>query len=349
MTAAFPVPREALAARRPAGTAAPASAAASPAVSLSGVSFQYKGADRPSVDRLSLSVPESVIFGLLGPNGSGKTTTIGMLTGQLSPAAGGVEVFGRPPAAVRRDFGLVTQETALYGPLSVRFNLAVYAWLYGYRGEAGRNRVAAALRLAGLGDRAGAAARTLSGGMARRLLIARAMLHSPRLVILDEPTLGVDPNQRGELWRHIRALRDAGTTIFLTTNVLEEAEALCDLVAIMRDGRLAAGPAAPGKLRERYGGMIITVRAAATPPVRDAAAAGLRHIRGIARAELKADVHGAAGVFWLRVTTNGGYGIDGKVLMLLADSGAEIIAVDKSVPSLQDVFTKLTVSRAAPG
>lgn len=314
---------------------------ARPAISLADLTMTFPGRDRPSVDRLDLTVEPGLIFGLLGPNGSGKTTTINLITGLMIPSRGTVEVFGRRPQHARRLMGVVTQETALYDPLTARFNLGFHAWLYGYRGRERRERVDAALQLANLADHARQRAGTLSGGMARRLAIARALLHSPALVILDEPTLGVDPVERAMLWDHIRGLRDAGTTVLLTTNIMEEASALCDRVAIMREGRLAAPVDTPVNLQWRFGGTIITVLAAAASEtiMRDACRA-LRQNPNVPRAQVTPGEQ--PGDYRLQVTAVTQDGITGQLVMLLTSRGAQIRDITARTPSLDEAFRELT-------
>jgi ABC-2 type transport system ATP-binding protein len=317
----------------------PDPAPGTPAVSLRDVTMTYQGASAPSVDRLSLEIPTGTIFGLLGPNGAGKSTTIGMITDLAVPSAGEVMVFGLPPRLAKADFGVVDQDTALLKPLSVEYNLRYAARLYGYWGRECRRRVEAGLRLARLEDFARARAGTLSGGMARRLAIACALVHEPRLVILDEPTAGVDPGERAMLWDHIRALADQGRTILLTTHLLDEAEALCGQVVIMRSGRIAAGPETPGALRRAYGGQTVTVRAVANEQQVSAALAEIRAIDGVRRADAARAPDGAHEV---TVTAAARDGIAGRVVTILAGHGVGIADVDTQDAGLDEVFLRLT-------
>jgi len=318
-------------------------APAAPAVSLAQVTARYKGAERASVDRLSLAVHRGEIFGLLGPNGSGKTTTINMIIGLMAPSRGTVQVFGRDPAseAARRLMGVVTQETALYERLSARDNLALYAALYGYRGQQKRQRVAAALQLADLAQVADKRAGTFSGGMARRLQIGRALLHSPQLVVLDEPTLGVDPVQRADLWNHIRALRDAGKTVLLTTNVMDEASALCDRIAIIHGGRLAAPVDTPAAL-QRGRGAVITVAAEADHDDLAKACAVLDADPDVT--DVTATRGPSPGLYQVLVTAGDAGGVTGKVIMHLTAGGVVIRDVATRTASLDEVFLAVTGS-----
>jgi ABC-2 type transport system ATP-binding protein len=193
---------------------------------------------------LDLTVERREFFGFLGPNGAGKTTTIHLLATLLRPSRGGAQVEGhdivREPLAVRRRIGLVFQETTLDRDLNVEQNLVFAARLYGLDRKTARNRIDELLELFDLNPRRGELVRSLSGGMRRTLDIARGILHSPSLLFLDEPTLGLDPANRRRTWEFLHRLREsASMTFFLTTHYLEEAEG-CDRVAIIHRGRLAA-------------------------------------------------------------------------------------------------------------
>jgi ABC-type multidrug transport system ATPase subunit len=194
------------------------------------------------LSELSLSLPSGAVTGVLGPNGAGKSTLLALVMGLRRPSAGSASVLGvRLPAKdahLRRRIGVVLQETALYEELTAYENLRFAASLYGVRPA--DERIRAVLELLGLGDRAGSITGTLSGGMRRRIAIARALLHDPDLLIIDEPTLGVDVDTRHAIWSHIRVLRARGTTVLVATNYLDEAEALCDTVAVLQKGRLVA-------------------------------------------------------------------------------------------------------------
>ncbi len=212
----------------------------SAAIRLAGVLKRF--GDVTALDGLDLVVPRGVCFGLLGPNGAGKSTLMSLLTGATVPDAGTIEVLGLPlPArsrAVRAGLGLVPQLDNLDGEITCRDNLDVFARLYGVPRAERAAAVQAGLELARLTDKADAFVEQLSGGMRRRLLIARGLLHRPELVLLDEPTVGLDPQIRQELWQTIGAVRQTGATVVLTTHYIEEAERLCDTVAVVHHGRL---------------------------------------------------------------------------------------------------------------
>jgi ABC-2 type transport system ATP-binding protein len=218
-------------------------AAAPPAVETAGLTRRFGALT--AVDGLTLSIPRATIFGLLGPNGAGKTTTLKMLTTLLPPSAGTARVAGldvvAAPREVRRRIGYVPQLVSAEGSLTAWENLTVFARLQGVpRGER-RERVREALGLVGLGDAADQVVKRFSGGMIRRLEIAQAVIHRPAVLLLDEPTVGLDPVARRTVWEHVRSLRERlGTTVLLTTHYMEEAEELCDAVAILHQGRVAA-------------------------------------------------------------------------------------------------------------
>ena len=206
-----------------------------------------------AVEGLDLTVPDGAFFGLLGPNGAGKTTIISAVCNLIRVTAGEVLVFGEPARTLhaRSWVGLAEQEINLDRYLTVEETLVYHGGYFGMgRGEA-RTRAREMIAIFDLRPKRNVRTPRLSGGMRRRLLLARALMHRPRLVILDEPTAGVDFELRQELWRYIRRLHEAGTTILLTTHYLEEAEALCEEIALIQGGRLIARDTAPG-LRERY-------------------------------------------------------------------------------------------------
>jgi ABC-2 type transport system ATP-binding protein len=211
---------------------------------------------------LSLTVARGEIFGLLGPNGAGKSTAMHLLVGLLRPDSGTVRVLGGDPASapLRRRIGIAPQALALYEELSARENLVFYARLYGLAGHALDAAVDAALDFVRLSDRQHGRVGTYSGGMQRRLNIACAIVHSPELVLLDEPTVGVDPQSRNAIFDNVLALRARGTTVLYTTHYMEEAERLCDRVGIMDHGRLLAVDTTPALVQAHGGKPRLIVR-----------------------------------------------------------------------------------------
>lgn len=214
-------------------------------LSVSGLTVRF--GDLTAVDALALEVPEGAVYGLLGPNGAGKTTTISCVAGLRTPDAGrvlvdGVDVRANRAEAQRR-LGVVPQALALYETLRVVDNLRFFGALYGLRGRALEDRVGWGLALAQLDEKAMARVETLSGGMKRRLNLACALLHDPRLVVCDEPTTGVDPQSRNHIFETLRALVEEGRTLVYTTHYMEEVEALCSRVAIVDQGKVIADDA----------------------------------------------------------------------------------------------------------
>ncbi len=197
-----------------------------------------------AVNGVSFSVQPGEIFSLLGPNGAGKSTTISMLSGLLEPQQGEVRLMGRSlktdAEAARSQLGVVPQDIALYPDLSARENLEFWGRMYGLRGPALKRRVDAVIETIGLNGRQRQRVATYSGGMKRRVNIGAALLHEPAIVIMDEPTVGIDPQSRRHILDHVKALHDAGLTVLYTTHYMEEAAELSDRIAIMDQGRVIA-------------------------------------------------------------------------------------------------------------
>ncbi len=251
---------------RPTGEPSSALSQADPSevIRTEGLTKTYPGG-RCAVDRLDLSIGQGEVFGLLGPNGAGKTTTVGMLTTRVKPSGGRASIAGvdvaADPALARQLIGVVPQTNTLDRSLTVGRNLYHHGRYFGMSVRAARAAADEALERFRLAGRSGAAVGSLSGGMAQRLMLARAVLHHPAVVFLDEPSTGLDPQSRLALWELIDELHRAGQTVLLTTHAMEEADRLCDRVAIMDHGRiLAQGP--PEDLKASLGaGVAVTVRA----------------------------------------------------------------------------------------
>jgi ABC-2 type transport system ATP-binding protein len=211
-------------------------------LNVDGVSFRYAGGDEPVLRQLSISVPSGGIFGLLGPNGAGKTTLISILAGQLRAASGRITVDDTPLAELRRrepaSLGLVPQEFAFYPMLTCTENLRFFGGVQGLGGARLRERVAAVAAFGRIENVLARRAGELSGGLRRRLNLAIGLLTEPRILLLDEPTVGVDPQSRSFLLDSIRALAGEGRTILYTSHYMEEVEAICDRVAIIDAGRV---------------------------------------------------------------------------------------------------------------
>ncbi len=285
-----------------------------------------------AVDQLTLSVMQGEIFGLLGPNGSGKTTTINMISGLSVPTSGEVRVMGNDvrhyARQVHQILGSVPQETALYEELTAWANMDFHADLFGIPRKQKKERITKLLELVQLLDRKDSRVGTFSGGMKRRLALARALLHDPQLIYLDEPTLGVDVQARRAIWDYILALRDQGKTVLITTNYLEEAQVLCERVAIIDRGKLIEVDT-PEHLKQTYGGSVIEVETA--PPVKDTTA--LRALAGV-NDVVQEGTH-------LKITVQGTNNIVAQVITILSQEG-EIKDIAIREPNLDEIFLLLT-------
>lgn len=308
------------------------------AIELRGLRKIYRGRDgRPDKEALrgiDLLVPRGSFFGLLGPNGAGKSTAINILAGLAIKSAGSVKVFGidldRHPRRLRRAIGVVPQELNLDPFFTPRETLELQAGLYGVpKAERRTDEILAALGLAEVAD---AYARSLSGGMRRRLLVAKALVHRPPVVVLDEPTAGVDVELRRSLWRYMRELNAQGVTIVLTTHYLEEAEQLCDRIAIIDQGRVVACDekwALVRRLDEKE--LLITVDAVpAELPAALSAMGAVREPDGRIRIRYRPS----------RVRA-------GEILDRIRDAGLSILDLATREPDLEELFLRLTGSRAA--
>lgn len=211
-------------------------------VGVSGLVKRY--GDVTAVDGVSFEVSQGEIFGLLGPNGAGKTTTISAISCLIAPDEGEIRIAGnsarRESVAVRRDLGVVPQEIALYPTLTAAENLRFWGRMYGLSGTALSDAVSYGLAMAGLEDKAGKRVETFSGGMKRRINIAAGVLHRPKVLLMDEPTVGIDPQSRNHILDTVRELNRDGMTVLYTSHYMEEVEALCDRIAIVDHGRLIA-------------------------------------------------------------------------------------------------------------
>jgi ABC-2 type transport system ATP-binding protein len=282
-----------------------------------------------AVDGVSFDVARGEIFGFLGPNGAGKTTTISMLCTLLRPSGGRAFIGGRDVAregdAVRRQIGIVFQDTTLDDRLTARENLAFHGEIYGMSADDIRERGRDMLGRVGLDDRKDSLVMTFSGGMKRRLEIARGLMHHPTALFLDEPTIGLDPQSRRSLWDYARSLRDTeGVTIFLTTHYMDEAEA-CDRIAIIDRGRIIALDT-PSGLKARLGGDVVTV----SGEDNEALGSEVRELFGIEPRVTHEEVE-------FRVDRG-----DEFVPRLFSELPSQIQTVSVRRPTLDDVFVTLT-------
>ena len=215
----------------------------------------YPKAPQPALQNINLTVRSGEIYGLLGPNGAGKTTAISIMSAGLLPTEGNVEIYGwdvvRHRSRVKQMIGLVPQEIAIYPDLTARENLSYFGKLYGLKGSELTDRIADALELVGLAAKADQVVKHYSGGMKRRVNLAAGILHSPRLVFLDEPTVGIDAQSRHLILEKLLVLKDSGTTMIYTTHYMEEAQQLCTRAAVMDEGRvIEEGP--PASLIQKH-------------------------------------------------------------------------------------------------
>jgi ABC-2 type transport system ATP-binding protein len=292
--------------------------------------------ERLAVDGVGFQVAAGETYGLLGPNGAGKTTTISMICGLLRRDGGEVTVAGvsldRDPGAVKAAIGYVPQDVALYPDLTGRENLRFWARMYGLAGGELAERVDGALTVVGLTERAGDKVAAYSGGMQRRLNIAAGLLHRPRLLVLDEPTVGVDPQSRNAILENVEALGGEGVAVLYTTHYMEEAERLCDRVGIIDQGRLIA----EGTRRELVAtvGERDRIELAASGDLAGLAAAARRTLDGVDEATV---VPGG-----LHLMGRDGRRLLPRLLELAEQAGVEVISVEVVEPDLEAVFLHLT-------
>jgi len=315
-----------------------------PAVRVTGLrkSFRAAGAAVEAVSGIDLTVAAGEIFGLLGPNGAGKTTTLRILTTLLPADAGDAYVAGedvrRAPGQVRRRIGYVGQLGGADKEATGRENLMLAGRLYGLSAADTRRRCAELTEVFDLDALADRAVRTYSGGQRRRLEVALGIMHRPRVLFLDEPTTGLDPQNRANLWEQLRLLRDGGTTVFLTTHYLDEADQLCDRVAIVDHGRVIA-LGSPDELKQRYSADSIAVTPEAGADVLDAVARELADAPFITGAVVEA---GPSGHGTIRLTATDATRAMAAVFGALASRGVPTRAASVARPSLDDVFLRET-------
>lgn len=301
-----------------------------PAISVRDIVHRY--GERTALNGVSFDVSRAELFGLLGPNGSGKTTLFRILSTLMVPVAGHATILGHNPAQdpdnLRRKIGVVFQAQSIDLKLTAAENLVHQGHLYGLRGATLKKRVAEILGRVGLSDRATDKAETFSGGMQRRLELAKGLLHGPNVLLLDEPTTGLDPGARRDLWQYLRILRDEEqVTILVTTHLMEEAER-CDRLVILNEGRVVA-LGTPAQLKQEIGGNVIVLET--KDPER---------LAGRIRTQFRVDTQVLENQ--VRIEKEQGH----RFVMDLAQSfPGEIDSVSIAKPSLEDVFIRRTGHR----
>ncbi len=305
------------------------------AIETSGITKRFE--EVTAVNNISISVKPGELFGLLGPNGAGKTTLINMLSTMIEPSGGSALVWGhdvvKEADLVRQNIGVVFQDTTLDDRLTGRENLDLHGRLYGLDGKTRKKRIQDVLSLVELTERADVIVKTYSGGMMRRLEIARGLMHHPHVLFLDEPTLGLDPQTRLHIWEYINKLNiEEGVTILLTTHYMEEADRLCDRIAIIDYGQIVALDT-PQELKNMLGGDVITL--------------GLEDPGDVGKLCGSYQKNGCANIVKGKqnevfITVNNGERQIPHILALASQAGIPIISVSLRKPTLDDVFIHYT-------
>jgi ABC-2 type transport system ATP-binding protein len=299
--------------------------------------LQKRFGDRIAVDDVSFEVRAGETIGLLGPNGAGKTTTLSMMSGLVQPDGGSASFDGRPVQQdaedLKRRVGLVPQDLALYDELSAWANLELFGGLYGLAGRTLAARADAALALVGLSNRRADRVKDFSGGMKRRLNIAAALLHDPELILLDEPTVGVDPQSRNAIFENLEELKRRGKTLVYTTHYMEEAERLCDRIVIIDHGRVIANDTVRGlyKLLPNAGSVELQFDGSQPGDEVLASLGSVPGIDGVARSD--------GGV---RIETRDFATGLARAFDVIAAHGLRAVAVQSERTTLEDVFITLT-------
>ncbi|TKX56966.1 ATP-binding cassette domain-containing protein [Halorubrum sp. SS7] len=312
--------------------------AAAAAIDVDGLELTYADGT-VAVDGIDMTVPEGEFFGFLGPNGAGKTTTIKVFATLLSPTGGTVRVNGfdvrSDSRKVRESIGYMAQETSIDPELTAAENIRFACEAYGVPRDEQSERVDELLDLVDLADVADKRAEEFSGGMKKRLDAATALVHRPPLVFLDEPTTGLDPKARNRLWEYFRRINDLGTTIFLTTQYLEEADQLCDRLAVILDGEIVAD-GSPSELKREVGGEVLDVELEGDGTATERAAAIAREFDAFADASVAETEEGIS----VTAETAREHGTD--LLVALRDADVTVTGFNIRAPTLDDVFLAIT-------
>jgi ABC-2 type transport system ATP-binding protein len=304
-------------------------------ITISGLRKVYPAAPKPvtAVDGVDLTVSRGEIFGLLGPNGAGKSTTVGVCTTRVRPTSGTITVSGvdvtAHPSLVKRSIGVVSQNNTLDRACSVWENIYTHCRFFNMSGRDAKHRTNEVLEQFRLGDRAKAMPWALSGGLAQRLMLARAVAHRPSILFLDEPTAGLDPQSRLALWDSIRELREGGVTILLTTHYMDEADQMCDRLAIIDHGKVLVVDSPEALKRKDAADTIIVLEVLGD---QENLAAELKDMPGVVSVDARGEE--------LRVKTTGSPEVISAVIAVGVQRGLVNVSVTK--PSLETVFIDLT-------
>jgi ABC-2 type transport system ATP-binding protein len=289
-----------------------------------------------AVDRMTLNIEEGEIFGLLGPNGAGKSTAINMITGLIPMDKGRITVMGRDirkePMFTKKNTGIVPQDIAIYEDLTSLENVRFFAGLYGIRGAALAGAAEEALEFTGLGDKAGSYPKSFSGGMKRRLNIACAIAHKPKLIIMDEPTVGIDPQSRNHILQSVRRLNESGCTVVYTSHYMEEVEEICSRIAIMDHGKVIAQGTKDELKALITETNVVWITVAGS--IADLKEDKLREIPGVINLEIDENVVKISSA--LEVSN-----LD-KIILYFTGSGISVKSVESKQPDLETVFLSLT-------
>jgi len=292
--------------------------------------------DLTAVNKINFTIDTREIFGLIGPNGAGKTTLIRMLTTVIPPTEGTAKIAGsdiiHEQDQVRRSIGVVSQATTLDVELTAWENMNIYAKYYGVPAESRKDRIKELLDVVGLGDRASFTVGSYSGGMKRRLELVRSLIHSPKVLFLDEPTTGLDPQARSAVWEYLRGLHERQEiTVVITTHYLEEAEALCDRVAIVDYGKIMALGTPTELKRKVMGGDVVEAEVAALPN---------QALEALKSSKIALDVKKRENI--LTVLVKSGAEAVPQIVELVSSNGGKIRTMTLREPTLDDVFLNFT-------
>ncbi len=285
------------------------------------------------VNKINLSIDQGVIYGLLGPNGAGKSTTINMITGLLTPNSGSI-IYDEKESKIskwKKNIGLVPQDFALYWDLTAEENVKFFCSLYGFKGNDLKERVTKALEFVGLMEVRKKRASTFSGGMKRRLNIACAIAHTPKLIIMDEPTVGIDPQSRNHILQSVKKLKESGSTIIYTSHYMEEIEEICDTIAIMDHGNVIAMGSSEELKKTHASKNIYTIELNENSSKIESL---VKNIKGVYKVKSKENT--------LKCYYEDNPKIIENLVTSITESGAIITNIKSEIPSLETVFLELT-------